>query len=596
MRYALYRFYTALSLFLLLTLTACSTTLFGFSPSGSTHARQVASSPTPLSRTVEFDLGVPEQALKSPALNPLPDNTPIHVVVTFKLNTGLLSQLGSQPRMQAGQSINVAGLANQLGISDQEYQQMQNFFGAPGITLHLNKLHTNMTIDAQAGILGQHLHVQFINRVFQGILFYAPSPAIVLPRELANHIEAMSGLDSYSKYQNPSATTRLLPLNANINRANGCVDDEDVLTPQQIGQAYGLNQFYRRGWTGQGTTIVLPEFSTFSRSDVDRYLACLHYRGKLSVVNVDNAPPKMQDLEPVLDIEMAAGLAPDANIVVYQTNAGKNFENFWPRLQDVFNKISDDYSNHTQPVTISVSWGNTEGYLTHAMLKSIDSTLEVLAVVEHVNIFAASGDCGAYDSADYPNTLDVGFPSSDPSVIAVGGTFLYTDNLGNRTSEVAWSEDPKKHTNCDNQWGSGGGLSLDFPRPTWQQGYTGIQNKYSNGQRQVPDVSAAAYYLACYIQGQWFYCAGTSAAAPIWATGYTLANQGLVSSAGYYVAGPGPLYILARQYANDNPFYDVQKGNNLYYPATPGWDFATGLGTPNMGGIYQGLLQFVHSA
>jgi hypothetical protein len=31
-----------------------------------------------------------------------------------------------------------------------------------------------------------------------------------------------------------------------------------------------------------------------------------------------------------------------------------------------------------------------------------------------------------------------------------------------------------------------------------------------------------------------------------------------------------------------HPFYDVIQGNNLYYPATPGWDFATGLGTPNL--------------
>ena len=326
------------------------------------------------------------------------------------------------------------------------------------------------------------------------------------------------------------------------------------------------------------------------------YLNCTGYRGQLSVVNVDNTPPTAQDDEAALDIEMVAGLAPDANIVVYQTDTGKNYADFWQKFQDVFNKISDDYSSHSQPVMVSVSWGDTEGFLTYNMLKSIDSTLETLTTVEHVNVFAASGDCGAYSSRNYPDTLNVGFPASDPYVVGVGGTFLYVDGQGNRTREVAWDEDPHKHPTCENDWGSGGGLSSIFPRPAWQQTYPGIQNKYSNGQRQIPDVAATAYYDSVYLGGQWYYSGGTSAASPIWAAGYALVEQALANTTGYYVAGPGILYTLANQYASAKPFYDVQTGNNLYYPATVGWDFATGLGTPNMNGIYKGLVQLVHRA
>jgi subtilase family serine protease len=593
MQYARSRLSTLLFLFLLMTLTACSNfaSISHTNQPATTHAQ---ASPTHSNQPVPLDLGIPQQALQEVALSPLPDSTPMHVVISFKLNTSLLSKLAANPRMRAGQSIDVRNLANQVGITDQEYQQMQQFFGGPGITLHLHKLHTSMTLDAPASILANQLHTHFLYHTYHGVMFYAPSPAVILPASIAPLIQAISGLDSYSKYQNPTDAMHLQPLKASLNN-DGCVNDNDVLIPQQVSQAYGLTSLYAKGWTGKGTTIVLPEFASFSQSDVQFYLNCEGYRGQLKVVNVDNTPPKEEDIEADLDIEMAAGLAPDANIVVYQTDSGSNYNNFWQKFQDIFNKISDDYSSHSQPVMVSVSWGDTEGFLTYNMLKSIDSTLETLTTVEHVNVFAASGDCGAYDSRDYPNTLNVGFPSSDPYVVGVGGTFLYVDDQGNRTREVAWDEDPAKHPTCDNAWGSGGGLSSVFPRPAWQQGYAGIQNKYSNGYRQIPDISASAYYDSVYVGGQWYYSGGTSAAAPIWSAGYALVEQGLVSTTGYYVAGPGILYTLARQYASDKPFYDVQKGNNLYYPATAGWDFATGLGTPNMHGIYKGLVQFVQS-
>jgi hypothetical protein len=33
------------------------------------------------------------------------------------------------------------------------------------------------------------------------------------------------------------------------------------------------------------------------------------------------------------------------------------------------------------------------------------------------------------------------------------------------------------------------------------------------------------------------------------------------------------------------PFHDVTVGTNLFYPATPEWDFATGIGTPDVGAL-----------
>jgi kumamolisin len=576
-----------LFVFLLFTLAACD--------SGTNQAQQT-STPSPTLQLTAFNLGIPQQALQSPITGNLADSTKLHVIVTFKPNAQLLKQLGSQQKNQNGQGTDVANLANQLGITNQQYQQMESYFGVQNISLNLNKLHTSMTLDANAGAFAKLLQTHFVYHSYLKRTFFAPETPILLPQNLAGYVKAITGLDSYSVPPKPlGAATTFQPFDAHTNQA-GCVANENVIFPWQLRQAYGFNQLYNKGWTGKGTTIILPELGLFSRSDVEHYFSCVSFRGKLSVVNVDNAPPTQNDIEPLLDLEMVAGLLPDANIVVYQTDAGgSNYPNFWIAMQDILNQISSDYSNFHHPAMVSVSWGGPEDYLSQGTLNSIDSTLQTMTQVEHLSVFASSGDCGAYASRSYPNGRDVSFPASDPLVTAVGGTNLSVDGNGKRVSENVWQGNPNKPSDCENEWGSGGGLSSFFQQPSWQQGVRGLQSTYSNGMRQVPDVAAVSNMLAGYFNGQWGYLYGTSAATPIWASGFALVNQGLIAKTGYYVNGANMPYMLAHQYTSDRPFYDVVKGNNLYYPATAGWDFATGLGTPNLGGIYQGLLTYIHT-
>jgi hypothetical protein len=42
------------------------------------------------------------------------------------------------------------------------------------------------------------------------------------------------------------------------------------------------------------------------------------------------------------------------------------------------------------------------------------------------------------------------------------------------------------------------------------------------------------------------------------------------------------LYALARLRQRRTPFHDVTRGGNRYYEARPGWDYATGLGSPDV--------------
>jgi hypothetical protein len=113
--------------------------------------------------------------------------------------------------------------------------------------------------------------------------------------------------------------------------------------------------------------------------------------------------------------------------------------------------------------------------------------------------------------------------------------------------------------------------------------------------REVPDVSADAdpnTGLVIYWSGWggWSSVGGTSIAAPMWGALVTLANAwpscgtrpvGFLNPSLYWVASMGPSEYAAS-------FDDVTSGNNhlaefpswWQYPATPGYDLASGLGTP----------------
>jgi kumamolisin len=238
-----------------------------------------------------------------------------------------------------------------------------------------------------------------------------------------------------------------------------------------------------------------------------------------------------------------------------------------------------------------MSLGLAEEFMTRNNIQAIDQSLQVLTKALHMTVFVASGDCGAYTDHIF-SSLSVSFPASDPYATAVGGTVLKVNNANNRASEVAWS-DGSNILVCQNQWGTGGGVSKVFARPDWQTGQ-GVSNTFSDGKRQLPDLAAVADNLPIFFEGKWAIVGGTSAAAPIWAAGMTLINQTLMRQQGAYFYGPDTFYTAAIGSGKAHPFFDVTQGNNLFYKATRGWDYTTGLGTPNLPEFLTVLTQSLH--
>src|SRR5260370_36927884 len=82
----------------------------------------------------------------------------------------------------------------------------------------------------------------------------------------------------------------------------------------------------------------------------------------------------------------------------------------------------------------------------------------------------------------------------------------------------------------------------------------------------------------------WLVVGGTSAAAPLWAGSTALINEYLQKQQKSRIGFANPvLYGLENATQQFPPFHDVSSGTNLFYPATSGYDEASGWGSP---GIY----------
>jgi len=543
--------------------------------------------PAPLQITT-LNLGIPSAALNSPIVGNLPDNTPMHVRVTFKINQSTLNQMQNQ-KIQPGTSSNLEQFAGKIGISNNTYQSIKNFFNPAGIALKLNKLRTHLAIDAKAGTLAKVLQTSFVVHRYQGRTFFAPKTAPKAPTALTNSVDVITGLDNYSSKPQHDFTMQFKSAGTKQQPAQDCNPLENTLLPKDVASAYGYSQLWQQGLNGENMTVNLVEIDGSYRSDVQNYLNCINFKGHVSTINVDGHPSDALG-ESTLDIQMVAGLARSANIVVYQTD-GNASNDVWTNVNDMLQQILDNnVNNASSGQVVSISLGAAEQEMTSNDAMAIDSSLQQLTRAEHMTVLVASGDCGAFTTRQY-GQLSVSFPASDTWAASVGGTILSPSSSGNRANEIVWS-DGSNQTTCKNQWGSGGGNSVAFSRPSWQNAQ-GVQNSYSSGKRQVPDIAAAAYGLAVYFKGQWGAVGGTSAAAPIWAAGLALTNEGLIKQIHRFTYGPQMFYAVADKSNGTQPYFDVTRGNNLYFPATPGWDFATGLGTPNLPDFYQTLASTV---
>lgn len=536
--------------------------------------------------TTTLNLGLPQQALDAPVTGDVPADQILHVNVVLKVSDATLNQLGAKFKSASPSS---GDLAKKIGVSDADLKKLEDYFAGGNIQVKSSKTKTAVSFDAKAGVVAQLMQTKFVDHKLNGRTYYTPDPAHMpkVPKEVAGYILAVTGLDDYSTPMTKGGAPAIAQTPATFKAASGCPNfatHPEAATAAKVASSYGVSRFWQQGWHGEGMTVNLIEMDGYNPQDVQGYLACTG--SHIQLQNVDLGSPPKAEGETNLDIAMIAGLAPGVKVVDYQQDGAT--AGSWGAMYQALQALIDANSQNTHSGdVVSISMGAPEGFLSQDVFSAINQQLRIITQALHMTVFVSSGDCGAFSDGAYNGKPDVQFPASSPWVVSVGGTRMAFSGKG--FDEKVWS-DRSNLAKCQNAWGSGGGVSKAFPRPQFQTG-SGTENQYTTGYRQLPDVSAAAINLPVLFQGRWLAFGGTSAAAPIWAAGMSLMNQGLIAKTRGFYYGPDTLYFVANHPAQGKkPFHDVVAGDNLYYQATPGWDNASGWGSPAWPDIFGTLL------
>ncbi len=418
-----------------------------------------------------------------------------------------------------------------------------------------------------------------------------------LPARVARDVVAIAGLDTVH------------PLTTNlVRRATGHQSGRVTTCPsagpssptpnalggytvQQQAALYGLDAQWAAGDVGTGSTIGVYELANYVGSDLTTYLSCYGVTPRISTVNVDGGPTSQDNAggatnEATLDIEEAQVLAPGANVVVYQGTQSASGPT------DIYAQIA----SADVATVVTTSWGICEAQ-TQGGAQAEQSIFQEMAA-QGQTVVAAAGDEGSADCEDATSPaggLAVDDPASQPYVTGVGG--LTVSSVA-PLAQTVWN-DQCRRANCGS---GGGGQSSLWTQPSWQQAPGITTTAATGGRRMVPDLSVMADPSTGFIEyftgtsgctgncpSGWGSIGGTSVGAPLVAALVAVGAQGCVAPGGRLGLINPLLYSMA-----STGFTDVTTGtNDLFglgqYAAGPGYDMASGLGSPNGAGFFAGL-------
>jgi subtilase family serine protease len=382
-------------------------------------------------------------------------------------------------------------------------------------------------------------------------------------------------------------------------------------TPAQIKGAYNISSAY--DGAGQTVAIIDPFASPTILQDVNRWSVNRGLPTMTGSQFTQIVPPGAYNRatnkkwhpsdaysEETLDVESVHGMAPAAKIVYLGSST------FSQALDALMNHVVD---KHLAQI-VSNSYGFPTELLPHGYVKPFNDIL-IQAAAEGIGVYFSSGDFG--DSTAAVGFATPNWPAVSPWVTAVGGTSLGIDASNDRAVETGWgtsdyacSTTTLACTRAGWLYGSGGGVSVLFPKPWYQAGV-------SASGRAIPDVAALGDPQTGLLVGQTqsfpggpaydeYRLGGTSLSSPIFAGLMALADQAAGTPHGFanpaFYANPASFFdilsvktAVARRNFNNGVdatagtsdklrTFDDYSGSPTQHTG-PGWDNVTGLGTPN---------------
>jgi subtilase family serine protease len=362
--------------------------------------------------------------------------------------------------------------------------------------------------------------------------------------------------------------------------------------PDQIQTAYGFKPLYQQGYTGAGRTIVIVD--AYGSPTIGADLALFDTAFDLPTPNFQIVNmPGLQPFDPndpnqvnwsgevSLDVQWAHAVAPGANIVLVVAKSNDD--------ADILAATQYAYDHNLGDV-LSQSFGEAEQCMNADLLAQQHKLFEAMTG-KGWTLFASAGDSGSDQPGCGPNDPPfqaASTPASDPNVTGVGGTQLNAtpvvlsppppprtilDFGGQYIGETAWNE------NATFGAAGGGGLSVVYKRTDFQAPVV----KDSKA-RAVPDVAYNAaidggvitFWGVPFGVGNGFVFGGTSAGSPQWSGLAAITDQ----IAGNRVGNINKtLYFLGKK-SQSTYFHDVVTGSIGAFSAGPGYDEATGWGSP----------------
>ena len=383
--------------------------------------------------------------------------------------------------------------------------------------------------------------------------FFAPATRARLPRAVARHTTAVLGLSSLGHVGlDGRRTTKQLPIPIGTPTTYG---------PKELAALYHAPA--DATGTGQRVAVITAGDVSQARNDLpifEDHFGLPHVTWNQIQVGAPSDDASGAD-EWDLDTQYSTGMAP--GVTTLNVYVGTSLSN--DDIAATINRWVTDNLSHQA----SFSAGECEvlAFAT-GFTDALDTVLQQ-AAAQGQTLWVSSGDTGIFCAAVVGvNGVPAGvpnaeYPASSPYAIGVGGTTV----LGPGPSEIAW-------------YAGGGGSSAVEATPAWQANAGG---SFLGVRRGVPDVALDADPLSGYrviVNGQEEVIGGTSASAPAWQGIWARAQAAKGGALGF--AGP---VIYGTEPAS--AFHDITIGVNGA-PATPGWDYTTGRGTPDITAFVNG--------
>jgi kumamolisin len=457
-----------------------------------------------------------------------------------------------------------------------DYNRIAAWLASQGFTLILaDSNHTNIFARGTVAQVAQAFGVTFARVSNADGEFTSAVSAPSLPPELAGPVLSIDGLQQHIRAHPPRHRLGGRAKPDAVTSAPG-----GYFTPADINAAYNVPATL----TGSGQTIAIIMDASVKNSDLTAFWSTSGLTQTVNNVTVipvpANSTPGTADAdEASLDVEWAGGMAPGAKIRLYALTS-LTTSNIALACTQILNDAS---ANHI--TVVLMSFGGPEAAF-GALQQGFASM-----VAAGITPCSSSGDGGSRPSATtgvygLANPLGVSYPASDQNVIGVGGTAIsFNVNAGyTDAGEVVWFQSTPTPAG-----GSGGGFSNVVARPFWQTG-PGVP---STVWRCVPDVAAISLGSSggtlfggfTMVNGSIEGAGGTSLSVQVFGGLVALINQARATNGLGSLGALGPFLYPLNPVNGSGAFTDITSGSNGTdgnYPAGPGYDLCSGLGSPNV--------------